>query len=288
MTLQALYDQYITALEKIYGHSESSSITQWVFEKITGIKKPNHIADKTADVSNETEMKLSDALSRLILHTPVQYVLGESWFYKMKLKVSPAVLIPRPETEELVEYIINDLKKNKLPSTLLDIGTGSGCIAIALKKNLPPVNISAIDVSIEALQVAKENANDQELEINFIHYDFLNEVGWPALPQFDIIVSNPPYIPFAEKEILDKNVTEFEPALALFIPDEKPLLFYEKIEAFARSNLKEGGKIFLETHEALASEVAALFDNNNYALEIKKDMSGKQRFVIVTHRFPLP
>jgi release factor glutamine methyltransferase len=195
------------------------------------------------------------------------------------------VLIPRPETEELVEWIIEDRKKEKHENQLsiADIGTGSGCIAIALKKKLSAAHITAIDVSKEALTTAKENAIDNDAKIDFIQLDFLDESSWKGLQQFDIIVSNPPYIPVNEKEKLDKNVTLFEPHTALFVPDHSPLLFYEKIALFAKKHLKKDGKIYAETHEEFANATAHIFSKQFQEVKLKQDLLGKNRMIKATH-----
>jgi release factor glutamine methyltransferase len=219
------------------------------------------------------------------MHIPVQYVTGEAWFSNMKLKVSPAVLIPRPETEELVNEVISFLKDNQIAS-VLDIGTGSGCIAIALKKQLPDIQVTAIDISEPALLIAKQNAQQQQTDVDFFQLDFLDENTWQTIPSYDVIISNPPYIPLAEKELLDKNVAAFEPSLALFVENNRPLVFYEKIAAFGKTHLKKSGKIFLETHENFAEETAALFNNDLYSSVVKRDIYEKQRMVVAAIRYP--
>jgi len=200
----------------------------------------------------------------------------------MKIQVNEHVLIPRPETEELVEQLIKDRKSKLTDPAILDIGTGSGCIPIAIKKNLPASKLTAIDVSKDALLLAKENATLHNTHISFTELDFLDETNWPALGLFDIIISNPPYIPINEKEKLAKHVSDFEPHLALFVPDRSPLIFYEKIAAFGRDHLLPNGKIYLETHEDHAKETADLFHNIYQTVMIKKDMYGKERMIIIT------
>ena len=165
----------------------------------------------------------------------------------------------------------------------MDIGTGSGCIAIAVKKNIPAAMITAIDVSEGALLVAKENATTQQTDIGFLQVDFLDEAQWNTLPKFDIIISNPPYIPINEKEKLDINVTAFEPHQALFVPDNSPLLFYEKIATFGKTHLSRGGKIFMETHEDYAKETASLFKQHYKEVTIQKDIFDKERMVIAVY-----
>ena len=201
----------------------------------------------------------------------------------MKLEVNHHVLIPRPETEELVYWILEEeSNKQHTGYNILDIGTGSGCIAIAVKKNLPISNVTAIDQSIDALITAKQNATINNTEVNFQQLDFLNEVFWSTLPSFDVIVSNPPYIPVNEEKKLDKNVTLFEPHAALFVPDDSPLLFYEKIAEFAAKHLKPGGKIFAEMHEEYANATSHAFSKQFSNVEIKKDMSRKNRMIKVS------
>lgn len=282
MTIRETYSQFLTALKKIYDEGEAENITNIVFETITGISKTHLLTNPAEIISTEAAAALQNALDQLLLHKPMQYVLGETWFYKLKFKVSPAVLIPRPETEELVFEVIQFSKENKVES-LLDIGTGSGCIAITIKKNCPAIETTAIDVSDEALEIATENANANNTVINFKNINFLEESTWNDLDKFDVIVSNPPYIPLAEKMAMDKNVTDYEPHTALFVADKRPLIFYEKIAAFGKIKLNRSGKIFLETHENLAREVAHLFEANGYTAIIKKDISGKERMVMATH-----
>jgi release factor glutamine methyltransferase len=282
MTVNELYRSFLSELENIYDSSEAANISSMVFEKIAGITRPAMIKDPKHVLNKETIARLDDSLAALKMHKPVQYVTGEAWFFKMKLKVSPAVLIPRPETEELADLVIGHLK-DKQAATILDIGTGSGCIAIAIKKNIPASRVTAIDISNEALIIAKENSLEQGTDIDFIKLDFLDETTWRSLPLFDVIVSNPPYIPENEKQILDKNVSEFEPHTALFVENGRPLIFYEKIAAFSKAHLTENGKIFLETHEQFAEQTAALFNSDPYSAEIRKDLFEKQRMVMVNY-----
>ncbi len=283
MTVIELYRSFLGELEKIYEKDEAANINDMLFENVAGITRLDLIKDPSRMLDETTMKRLDGSLQQLRLHKPIQYVTGEAWFCQMKLKVSPAVLIPRPETEELVNEVISFLKQNPR-ATVIDIGTGSGCIAIAIKKNEQTAAVTAVDISKEALAIAASNANDQRTEISFIQNDFLDATTWDELGFYDVIVSNPPYVPGSEKGSLDKNVTYFEPHLALFVEDERPLIFYEKIAAFAGKYLKENGKIFLETHEQLADQTAALFLNEKYSVLVKKDMQGKQRMVIVTRR----
>jgi release factor glutamine methyltransferase len=188
------------------------------------------------------------------------------------------VLIPRPETEELVEWIISDVK-DKQNFEIIDIGTGSGCIPVSLKKELQNVNVTAIDVSEKALFVARKNAKELDAEIDFKLIDFLNTEEWGALLKYDIIVSNPPYIPIAEKQILAKNVADFEPGIALFVDNNDPYIFYKKIADFAKSHLQEKGKIYVEVHEEYAKNVKEIFEKAGFISKIKKDIYGKERML---------
>ena len=280
MTARKLYTTFIAGLEKNVSHGEAETIASMVFESVAGISPSSLAREPQQLIDAAKQLKLGEYLSRLKLHEPVQYVLGEAWFYNMKLKVSPAVLIPRPETEELVEAVVKHLS-DKPGSSVLDIGTGSGCIAIAIKKKRPDAIVTGLDISSDALSVAKGNAASQSVPINFLITDFLDEQSWANLEKADVIVSNPPYIPEGELHMLDKNVTAFEPHQALFIADKNPVLFYEKIRNFAKSHLKKDGKIFLEIHESFARETAGLFEPE--ATTILKDMQGKERIILVSH-----
>ena len=282
MMLKELYRNFLVQLQKIYSLSEATVITDWVFEKMASLKRSDILKNPEKKISPAADELIQNTLQQLLLHKPIQYVLGEAWFYRMKIKVNEHVLIPRPETEELVEQLIKDRKSKLTDPAILDIGTGSGCIPIAIKKNLPASKLTAIDISKDALALAKENAALHNAHIQFTELDFLNETNWASLGVFDIIISNPPYIPINEKEKLDKNVTDFEPHLALFVPDRSPLIFYEKIAAFGRDHLLPNGKIYLETHEDHAKETAALFHQYYQTVMIKKDMYGKERMIIIT------
>lgn len=282
MMIKDLYRNFLVQLQGIYSLSEATTITEWVFEKMASLKRSDILKNPEKQITPAADKLIQQTLQELLTHKPVQYVLGEAWFYHMKFKVNGHVLIPRPETEELVEQLIADRKSKLTDPAILDIGTGSGCIPVAIKKNLPASKLTALDVSKDALALAKENAAMHNAHINFIEANFLDESTWLVLPLFDIIISNPPYIPIHEKEKLAKNVTDFEPHLALFVPDRSPLVFYERIAAFGKEHLLPNGKIYLETHEDLAKETAALFRDHYQTVMIKKDMYGKERMIIIT------
>ncbi len=297
MTLSESYKNVVAQLKTIYEEREANNIADWVFES-EGIKRLDRITNTNKQINQSTNKQINLKLQRLLQHTPVQYILNEAWFYKMKLFVNEHVLIPRPETEELVEWIVEDLRnakydvKNRESSNIehqtsdivhiLDIGTGSGCIAIALKRELPNTEIYALDISEDALAVAKKNAAIQDQKINFTRIDFLNESSWPSLKSlksFDIIVSNPPYIPANEKSSMNKNVVNHEPHVALFVEDNDPFIFYKKIASFADKHLSEKGKIYVEVHEDYSKEVQQIFKEKYFKTEIRKDIYKRERMI---------
>jgi release factor glutamine methyltransferase len=282
MIIKELYRYFLVQLQEIYSLNEATVITDWVFDKVINIKRTDLLRNPNQPVTVAAHGLMNQKLMQLLKHRPVQYVLGEAWFYNMKFKVNEQVLIPRPETEQLAELILTDSKKKMTDPVILDIGTGSGCIPIALKKHLPAAKITAIDISKGALEVARENAGQHHTAIDFIQLNFLDEKQWSSLTSFDIIVSNPPYIPINEKTKLDKNVVDNEPHTALFVPANEPLLFYKKIDAFSKRHLAEGGSIYMETHEEHAGEVAEFFSKHHQKVVLKKDMYGKDRIVIAS------
>lgn len=213
-----------------------------------------------------------EIITRLNLGEPIDYILGYTYFYGLKIEVSEDTLIPRPETEELVELIVNE-NKTKSGLKILDIGTGSGCIALALKSKLVNAEVSAIDVSSAALEIAKRNSSQLDLNINYIQLDILNYNRWSQLDNFDIIVSNPPYIPIHEKEEMTASVLNYEPHLALFVEND-PLIFYRKILEFASHYLNRDGRVYFETSQTLQLE-----EFENFRIEKKKDLSGNWRFL---------
>lgn len=252
-------------------------------ENITSWKKIDRVVNKHVELSATQIAKLEQVSNDLLKHRPVQYALGEAWFYGMKFYVDESVLIPRPETEELVEWVVNDFQcKQQQDLSILDIGSGSGCIPIAIKKNLAWAEVQSCDVSEAALHVAKQNAAALNVGVKFLQLDFLNAAKWQQLGNFDVIISNPPYIPNEEIVKMEKHVVDFEPHLALFVENENPLVFYKAIAGFAAQHLKTKGAVYMETHMALANEVAALFSNELFkTVEVRKDLQGKDRMVKV-------
>ncbi len=280
MTIRTAQEELVSTLKKIYDERESANIADWVLELITGRKRIDRMLIKDELLTPIQELDLQRIQKELATNRPVQYVLGEAWFAGMKFYVNEAVLIPRPETEELVMWAASLIRNSELGvRNLLDVGSGSGCIPISMKKQVPGLVVSSVDVSEEALVVARQNAAALQADVSFLQFDFLDESNWAALPVFDVIISNPPYIKASERKEMAVNVLEFEPAIALFVPDEDALLFYRKIAAFAKNHLNKGGNIFLEINEALGKETSDLFKSEGYAVELKKDMQGKERML---------
>ncbi len=283
MSIVEAHNGFLSRLKLIYEDREADNIADWVFENVTQLKRWERRGNSKS-MTSEQELKLSKYLRELVLHKPVQYVLNEAWFYKLKFFVNEHVLIPRPETEELVSWIINDVRSVMYDvrcegTQMLDIGTGSGCIALTIKRELKNVSVTSVDISGQALYVARKNASDLHAEIKFKQIDFLDENEWEQLGKYDVIVSNPPYIPKSEGEQLSKNVTAFEPGLALFVNDNDPAIFYKKIAKFSQSHLKKQGNIYAEIHEEKAEEVKKIFIKNGFSTEIKKDIYGKKRMI---------
>ena len=282
MMLSEIYRRYLRELEQLYSKNEAAQITSLTFETLAGIERSDVIKDPSTILPDKTLETLEAALLRLRQHEPVQHITGQAWFCNLPFKVSPAVLIPRPETEELVILVSAFINEQRLG--LLDIGTGSGCIPIALAVKHKNLHVTAVDISEEALEIARYNAVSQNCMINFIQLDFLDENCWVHLDKMDVIVSNPPYIPEGDKQLLDVNVSRYEPHLALFEPIGQSLIFYRKIAMFGKSHLRKEGKIFVEIHENFGQDVSRLFIDAGYETEVKKDMFGKDRFVIAEKR----
>jgi release factor glutamine methyltransferase len=270
--------QYIEKeLSGIYPPTEVRGLIRLIFEHVCGMSYTVQVLRRNEIIDSTSKSKIEGIVQRLKKYEPIQYILGETEFFGLTLKVAPGVLIPRPETEELVQWIV-DSAKPAAPS-LLDIGTGSGCIALALKNELKNALVSAVDISEKALTIAKENASINQLTVSFFKADVLNwqNYEWDF---YDVIVSNPPYVRNGEKAAMFPNVLEFEPEEALFVSDENPLLFYRKIGEFAQIHLKNEGKLFFEINENLGSETRKLMNSLNfYDIEIKNDINGKARML---------
>jgi release factor glutamine methyltransferase len=248
-----------------------------VMEHLTGFSRSQRRMQHVVEMSEEKTADLEEMTGELLQMRPVQYVIGTAWFFNLPFQVNEAVLIPRPETEELVQWILEE-KETRQSASILDIGTGSGCIPIALKNNWPEAEVYALDVSEEALDVAKANAMALNTEVHFQKANILEEKEWPQ-QQFDVIVSNPPYIPVQESSMLEKNVTDWEPHLALFVPDNDPLMFYRKIASFAKQHLTPGGALYFECHQQFANAVVAMLEKQGFTAAMKQDLFGNERMV---------
>jgi release factor glutamine methyltransferase len=284
MTLNEARTVLTKELNKVYDNNELRNIIELVIEHITNMPRAEQVKNKVAYLTCTQLENLDEITERLKKNEPVQYILGEAWFAGMKFKVNKNVLIPRPETEELVDWIVKESQKSKVKSqNIIDIGTGSGCIPITIKKKLPQATVSAIDVCSEALFTATENAIELNADIDFLLLDFLDEEKWKELGQYDIIVSNPPYVKQTEINTMHERVKEFEPHLALFVPDHDALLFYKKLCTFSLIHLNPGGSLFVEINEALGEHVVDIFRSAGFVnIELRKDMQGKDRMVSAT------
>lgn len=283
--MRTFYNKLNQSLSDLYPKSEIRIFGNLILKKITDLPLARILADKDMVLSPEQSEEADQIIERLTNYEPIHYVLGETEFFNLKFKVNPDVLIPRPETEELVEWVSDDLKFVESSSDsaeqnmkILDIGTGCGCIPVALKKHHPKTQISAMDVSAEALVVAKENGALNQTDVGFFQDDILNPKADER--KWNIIVSNPPYIPLDEKVDIDKQVKSYEPHVALFSPTEEPLLFYHSIAKYALQHLEPDGKIYLETHKNLSRDVAMLLGEYGFKdVIIRTDMSGNERMV---------
>ena len=279
MTMQEATYYLLNNLRTIYPEGEASQITDWVIEHLTGSKKAERMIYKNAAITEQEEKQLQQYTERLLNREPVQYVLNESWFCGLNLYVDKNVLIPRPETEELVEWIISNCKFPVDELKILDIGTGSGCIPISLKRRIRKAEVWACDISEKALAVAKRNADALGADVNFMQLDILGKEQRNQLPEFDIIVSNPPYVPEKDKAQMQPNVLNYEPPTALFVPDNDPLVFYKAIAVFGKTHLNPKGTIYCEIHENLGSPVEEIFSSSGYTTQLKKDMQQKDRMI---------
>lgn len=281
MTLNEAKKSLEKALAKIYSAKECERIFFTLIEHKSGYSTTDFFSDKNIQLTPEEEEWMNESIARLKKYEPVQYVVGHTWFCGLKLKVNSSVLIPRPETEELVALISHQLQeKNVTDASILDIGAGSGCIAIALKKKFPHAKISALEHSVKAIETAKKNSSLQDADINFIQADILHLKNEMEEKMFDLIVSNPPYILKREKKKMSPAVYDFEPSEALFVPDNNPLLYYKAIAETANAHLRKGGRLWFECNESNADDVAELLKKKNFALvKVHTDMSRKKRFV---------
>lgn len=291
MLVKELKQYFFGVLIEIHGKDEVESFFFILIEYLHNLKRIDLALNPNFEISEADFQKWEVIISELKTEKPIQYITGEAWFYGLQFEVNEDTLIPRPETEELVEWIISSQQFNKSTSQLkiLEIGTGSGCIPISLKKNIPNAEVFAIDISEKALEVAKKNAAENSVEVNFIlknilEVDILNQpitYNLKPITSFDIIVSNPPYVRNLEKDEISKNVLDYEPHLALFVEDNDALLFYRKIAQLAKESLTENGQLFFEINQYLGKETIELLSQMDFVnIQLKKDIYGNDRMIM--------
>jgi len=262
-------------LSAIYPAPEAREIAMRLLEFHSGYSRARLLLQEP--LPEPLQQKIELDMVRLLTHEPIQYVLSEAYFYGDKFFVNQHVLIPRRETEELIALIIADLQKKPFVR-IVDVGTGSGCIAIALAKHLPNAELIGIDISSQALEVAKQNANYHQVNVQFIQADVFADFYQDMMP-FDVMVSNPPYVTETEKKVMMPSVTDFEPSLALFVPDNQPLLYYERLAKIAQENLPIHGLVYWEINENFGYETQKCLQNKSFDTWLFADMQGKHRFI---------
>jgi release factor glutamine methyltransferase len=275
--MQAFIKQIQSELQDFYPETEIRSFSYLIIEKLTNLSRTQIFVNKYTAFSEEQRKLAESFIIKLKKNVPIQYILGETEFYGLNFNVNESVLIPRPETEELVEWVRKENDKNA-NQNILDIGTGSGCIAISLKNEFKKADIDAFDISDAALEIAKSNSKRNNLVVNFSNVDILNVLDLNK--KWDIIVSNPPYIPENEKDEILPNVLEHEPHLALFVPDYDPLIFYIHIAQFAKKHLTKNGKLYFEIHREAGMKCSNLLVEQGFTnIELRKDISGNDRMI---------
>ncbi len=278
MLLSEIKNIFHQELDVIYQVTEVDSFFYILIEHYLGLERFVLAVQPNLIVSKEKEQPLFEGLSQLKLERPVQYIIETAYFMEMDFAVNESVLIPRPETEELVRWVIDDYKNETKEINILDVGTGSGCIAVSLAKNLPKAKVYAFDVCAQALEIAHQNAVTNGVEVNFLEGDILKKKILET--RFDIIVSNPPYVRESEKKEMSTNVLNHEPGLALFVSDEDPLQFYSAITNFATHHLEKGGKLYFEINQYLVKDTRQLLHDHNFSeIVIRKDLFGNDRML---------
>ncbi|WP_461630552.1 peptide chain release factor N(5)-glutamine methyltransferase [Labilibaculum euxinus] len=276
-TIQSTINYIKKELAELYHARETESMAYILLEYVLNYSKSQIQLNRSENISDDDFKQIAAYTHELKTNKPIQYILGETEFYDLTFKVNKHTLIPRPETEELVHAIINENRQEGLH--ILDIGTGSGCIPISLAKNLKNARVSSADISAEAIEKAKENAKLNQVDVHFFHRDILNwkNFDWD---NFDIIVSNPPYVTEAEKSKMEKNVLDYEPHTALFVTDHDPLIFYRTISEMALLHLKKGGKLYFEINESLGNEIVELLEQKGFnSIRLRSDINGKNRMI---------
>ena len=278
MTIKELHFKSVKKILPLYSKSEASYILNIFLCEFLNINKLKLSLSINETATEELQDYIINTLKRLLKNEPFQYILGNEAFYGYTFKVTEDVLIPRPETEELVEWVMQTVGEKEVQ--ILDIGTGSACIPISLSKELNFAKVSACDISLEALKIAEENNCNLDANVFLFKLDILNEKLWQSDVQYDVIVSNPPYIPNKEKALMSKNVLNFEPELALFVKDDDALIFYEKIADYAKTRLSENGFLFFECNEFNAKQVLKMLEKKQYSnIELRKDLCGRDRMI---------
>jgi release factor glutamine methyltransferase len=256
---------------------ELSSLIGMLIEAVTGWNRMQQIVNVNTELTKEQQTQIEQYAEQLLSGKPIQYILAKAWFMGNEIMVNEHVLIPRPETEELVEWIISYASIMNKPLSILDLGTGSGCIPIALKLALPNCTLTGLDISKDALAVAQMNAKNLNVSIDWMEEDILNTAALDT--SYDIMVSNPPYIPLREKKDMQEQVLNFEPSIALFVSNEDPLIYYRAIAKIGKQNLSKNGQLFFEIHYDQGKAILALLDELNYHAELRQDSFGKNRMI---------
>jgi len=296
MNLREAEKAVVASLQEIYDRSEATNIASLAIEHVTGLPRREQVIRTDVTFTAEQESILNKVIERLQRHEPIQYIMNKAWFYGLELYVNPDVLIPRPETEELVDWVIKDVRMrgldvfDKKPDEadettrlkIMDVCTGSGCIALALKQIMPRAEVWGCDISDAALNIARRNGSELDIRVDFQFVNFLDPAQQKHLPTVDIIVSNPPYVPKKDQSSMRQNVLLHEPHLALFVDDNDPLVFYRALAAFGEKRLHNNGTIYVEIHENLGNAVQQVFEKEGYEVEIRKDMQGKERMIKAT------
>lgn len=277
MTLAEVKTSVKQSLSKKVDSIELNSLLGMLIEDVTGWNRVQQIVEINSILTEAQINKFNAYTSALLNDKPIQYILGKAWFMGNDLTVNEHVLIPRPETEELVEWVVDYANIIAKPLQILDIGTGSGCIAISLKKALPDCSVTAMDISLEALTIAKINATNLDTTIEWLEQDIIHENT--LANSYDVMVSNPPYIPVKEKVNMEAKVKNYEPLIALFVPNEDPLVFYKAIAQVAKRYLAPKGQLFFEIHYDQGKAILQLLDEMNFHAEIRRDSFGKNRMI---------